>query len=112
MSPWGKPYLEASSAVIAGVVLGSLAMRTRSIYAGFLVHATMAVTMDILALDHRHGLPTLLKPGGSTHLVFTHWRALVWVGWALALAVLAAKVTRSWRDIGAALRRRRGRTAP
>ena len=63
MIHYGKPYLEASSAVIAGVVLGSLAMRTRSIYAGFLVHATVAVTMDILALDHRHGLPTLLTPG-------------------------------------------------
>src|SRR3954469_1398859 len=110
MIHYGKPYLEASSAVIAGVVLGSLAMRTRSIYAGFLVHATIAVTMDILALDHRHGLPTLLTPNGSTHLMFLHWRALVWVGWALALAVLAAKVTRSWPEVTAALRRlaRRG----
>ena len=44
--------------MIAGVVLGSLAMRTRSIYAGFLVHATVAVLMDILALDRRHGLPS------------------------------------------------------
>ena len=57
MIHYGKPYLEASVAVIAGVVLGSLAMRTRSIYAGFLVHATVAVLMDILALDRRHGLP-------------------------------------------------------
>jgi membrane protease YdiL (CAAX protease family) len=45
MIHYGKPYLEASSAVIAGVVLGSLAMRTRSIYAGFPC-ATVAVTMD------------------------------------------------------------------
>src|SRR3954470_24655520 len=105
MIHYGKPYLEASSAVIAGVVLGSLAMRTRSIYAGFLVHATIAVTMDILALDHRHGLPTLLTPNGSTHLMFLHWRALVWVGWALALAVLAAKVTRSWPELRAAVSR-------
>ena len=85
-------------------------MRTRSIYAGFLVHSTIAVTMDILALDRRHGLPTLLSPRGSTHLVFTQWRALVWIGWALALAVLAAKIRRSWPEVTAALRRlaRRG----
>jgi membrane protease YdiL (CAAX protease family) len=110
MIHYGKPYLESSSAVIAGVVLGSLAMRTRSIYAGFLVHATIAVTMDILALDHRHALPTLLTPRGSTHLVFAQWRALVWVGWALALAVLAAKIRRSWPEVTAAVRRiaRRG----
>ena len=38
MIHYGKPYLEACAAIIAGVVLGSLAMRTRSIYAGFLVH--------------------------------------------------------------------------
>src|SRR4029077_12628215 len=52
MVHYGKPYLEVSAAIIAGVLLGSLAMRTRSIYAGFLVHATVAVLMDILALDH------------------------------------------------------------
>src|SRR4051812_18089102 len=36
MVHYGKPYLEADAAIIAGVVLGSLSMRTRSIYAGFL----------------------------------------------------------------------------
>jgi membrane protease YdiL (CAAX protease family) len=111
MIHYGKPYLETSSAVIAGVVLGSLAMRTRSIYAGFLVHATVAVTMDILALDHRHGLPTLLAPGGSTHLVFQHWRVVIWIGWALALAVLAAKIRRSWPELTAAVQAWRERRA-
>ena len=36
-----KPYLESAAAVVAGVVLGSLSFRTRSIWAGFLVHATV-----------------------------------------------------------------------
>jgi membrane protease YdiL (CAAX protease family) len=57
MIHFGKPYLEVNGAIVAGVVLGSLAMRTRSIYAGFLVHITVALSMDLLALSHRHALP-------------------------------------------------------
>jgi membrane protease YdiL (CAAX protease family) len=57
MIHYGKPYLEANGAIVAGIVLGSLAMRTKSIYAGFLVHITVALGMDVLALWHRHGLP-------------------------------------------------------
>ena len=107
MIHYGKPYLEASSAVIAGVVLGSLAMRTGSIYAGFLVHATVAVTMDILALERRNGLPSLLIPGGTAHLTFTKWMVVIWIAWAIALVVLAVKVRRSWPQIVAVFRRRR-----
>jgi membrane protease YdiL (CAAX protease family) len=62
MIHYGKPYLEANGAIVAGVVLGSLAMRTRSIYAGFLVHVTVAFSMDFLALHHRAALPTLFWP--------------------------------------------------
>lgn len=62
MIHYGKPYLEAHGAIVAGVVLGSLAMRTRSIYAGFLVHVTVALLMDVLALERRHALPTVLFP--------------------------------------------------
>jgi membrane protease YdiL (CAAX protease family) len=57
MIHYGKPYLEAHGAIVAGVVLGSLAMRTRSIYSGFLVHITVAFSMDFLALWHRDALP-------------------------------------------------------
>ena len=57
MIHYGKPYLEANGAIVAGVVLGSLAMRTRSIYSGFLVHITVAYSMDFLALWHREALP-------------------------------------------------------
>jgi membrane protease YdiL (CAAX protease family) len=58
MIHYGKPYLEANGAIIAGVVLGSLSMRTKSIYSGFLVHITVALAMDMLALWHRNALPT------------------------------------------------------
>lgn len=62
MIHYGKPYLEAQGAIVAGVVLGSLAMRTRSIYAGFLVHITVAVGMDLLALWKRAALPVHFWP--------------------------------------------------
>ena len=57
MIHYGKPYLEAHGAIVAGIVLGSLAMRTKSIYAGFLVHITVAFSMDFLALWRRAALP-------------------------------------------------------
>lgn len=62
MIHYGKPYLEAHGAIVAGVVLGSLAMRTRSIYAGFLVHVSVAFLMDFLALLRRGALPHSFWP--------------------------------------------------
>jgi membrane protease YdiL (CAAX protease family) len=62
MIHYGKPYLEANGAIVAGVVLGSLSMRTRSIYAGFLVHITVALSMDFLSLFRRSALPHVLWP--------------------------------------------------
>lgn len=62
MIHYGKPYLETNGALLTGVVLGSLAMRTRSIYAGFLVHITVAGLMDTIALSARNGLPTRFWP--------------------------------------------------
>lgn len=62
MIHYGKPYLEASVAFIAGVALGSLSMRTKSIYSGFLVHVTVAILMDSLALASGRGFPTELWP--------------------------------------------------
>jgi membrane protease YdiL (CAAX protease family) len=97
MIHFGKPYLEACSAMVAGVVLGSLSMRTRSIYAGFLVHGTVAVLMDVLSLYRQNGLPVLLTPTSTRHITFLHWNALIWIAWALAFAVLATKAWRVWR---------------
>ncbi len=62
MIHYGKPYLESNGAIVAGVVLGSLAMRTKSIYAGFLVHVTVAFAMDFLSLWRRGALPLQLWP--------------------------------------------------
>jgi len=57
MIHFGKPFLEANGAIVAGIALGSLSMKTKSIYQGFLVHVTVAGLMDWLALAHRHALP-------------------------------------------------------
>jgi membrane protease YdiL (CAAX protease family) len=62
MIHYGKPFLEANGAIIAGIALGSLSMKTKSIYQGFLVHITVAGLMDWLALSHRHALPTVFWP--------------------------------------------------
>jgi membrane protease YdiL (CAAX protease family) len=64
MIHYGKPYFEAQGAIVAGVVLGSLSMRTRSIYAGFLVHITVAVGMDLLSLYKRAALPIVFWAAG------------------------------------------------
>ncbi len=64
MIHFGKPYLEANGAIVAGIALGSLSMKTKSIYQGFLVHITVAALMDWLALSHRHALPTVFWPPG------------------------------------------------
>jgi membrane protease YdiL (CAAX protease family) len=62
MIHYGKPFLEANGAIIAGIALGSLSMRTKSIYQGFFVHITVAALMDWLALFHRHALPKVFWP--------------------------------------------------
>jgi membrane protease YdiL (CAAX protease family) len=64
MIHYGKPFLEANAAIVAGIALGSLSMKTKSIYQGFLVHITVAGLMDWLALSHRHALPTVFWPAG------------------------------------------------
>lgn len=65
MIHYGKPYLEAHGAIVAGVVLGSLSMKTRSIYAGFLVHVGVAAGMDFLSLYKRGALPSVFWPAGG-----------------------------------------------
>jgi membrane protease YdiL (CAAX protease family) len=50
MIHFGKPLPETLGAIVAGLVLGTLAMRTRSIWGGVLIHVGVAMTMDVLAL--------------------------------------------------------------
>ena len=53
MLHFGKPLPETLGAVVTGIVLGTLALRTRSIWGGVVIHIAVAVTMDLLALGMR-----------------------------------------------------------
>jgi membrane protease YdiL (CAAX protease family) len=68
MIHFGKPYLEACGAIIAGVALGSLSMKTKSIYQGFMLHITVAALMDWLSLRHRKATPIHWLPQDETGL--------------------------------------------
>lgn len=62
MIHFGKPWLECMGAIPAGIVLGTLAMKTRSIWSGFLIHVSVALTMDTAAMLQSGALPTRLWP--------------------------------------------------
>ena len=47
MAHIGKPELEVYSSILGGLVLGVLAIRTRSMWPCFLIHAFIAVWMDV-----------------------------------------------------------------
>ena len=57
-----KPWLEASGAIFFGLFLGVLALHTRSIWGGVLVHISIALSMDIAALLQTKGLPQQWLP--------------------------------------------------
>lgn len=65
MIHFGKPWAECLAAILAGVVLGTLSLKTRSIWSGFLIHVTVAVSMDLAAMLQTRGLPggIRLPPG-------------------------------------------------
>lgn len=46
----GKPFAETMGSIIAGVILGYLALRHRSFWYGVLLHWFVAVTMDVTAV--------------------------------------------------------------
>jgi uncharacterized protein len=50
MIHFGKPFPETLGAVVAGVVLGFLSLRTGTIWLGFLIHVSVALSMDLAAL--------------------------------------------------------------
>jgi membrane protease YdiL (CAAX protease family) len=52
-----KPWIEAFSSVFFGFFLGLLAIRSRSIWGGVIVHFAMACSMDILSLLHNNAFP-------------------------------------------------------
>lgn len=46
----GKPFAEVYASIFAGLILGALALRTRSVFPCFLLHWACALTVDLLAL--------------------------------------------------------------
>jgi membrane protease YdiL (CAAX protease family) len=57
-----KLWLEATGAILFGLFLGILALRSRSIWGGVLVHAGVALTMDITAILRKGNLPIHFWP--------------------------------------------------
>ncbi len=50
MIHYGKPMPETIGAILAGLLLGTFAMRTRSIWGGVLIHLGVAIAMDVMAM--------------------------------------------------------------
>jgi membrane protease YdiL (CAAX protease family) len=52
MLHYGKPMLEALAAIIGGIGLGTLSLKTKSVWWGAAIHISIAITMDLCALSH------------------------------------------------------------
>lgn len=48
-----KPLLEAIGAIFGGTILGTMSLKTRSVWWGAALHVTIAGTMDVLSLAHK-----------------------------------------------------------
>ncbi len=57
-----KLWLEATGAILFGLFLGILALQSRSIWGGVLVHAGVALSMDVAALLQKNQLPGSFFP--------------------------------------------------
>ena len=55
-----KPMPEATAAIFAGLILGYLAVRSKSFVPGIFLHAGVALTMDLLVLWRMGALGNLL----------------------------------------------------
>lgn len=53
MIHFGKPLPETLAAIIAGIVLGLLSLKTRSILLGVAIHYSVGLLMDLAALWHK-----------------------------------------------------------
>jgi membrane protease YdiL (CAAX protease family) len=62
MIHFGKPWPETAGAIFAGVFLGTLAFRSGSIWIGFLIHESVALSMDVIALYQTGSIPTVWWP--------------------------------------------------
>ncbi len=55
MIHFGKPVLETFGAIFAGLALGYLALKSKSWLHGAILHWSVGITMDLLAIFHRGG---------------------------------------------------------
>lgn len=62
MIHFGKPYLETMSTTMGAIALGSLSMKTKSVYQGTFLHVVLALCMDLLSLAQRGAFPTQFWP--------------------------------------------------
>lgn len=62
MIHFAKPWPEAAGAILFGLLLGILALRSRSIWGGAAVHMSVAFSMDMLALLQRGQVPSQWWP--------------------------------------------------
>jgi len=53
MIHFGKPMRETFAAIVAGVLLGFMSLKTRSVWLGAALHIGVAITMDVAALTRR-----------------------------------------------------------
>jgi membrane protease YdiL (CAAX protease family) len=60
MIHFGKPMPETFAAIVAGVLLGWMALRTRSFLWGVALHWSVAITMDLTVLAREIGLAEML----------------------------------------------------
>lgn len=60
MIHFGKPFVECLGSIIAGAFLGTVALRTGSIWGGVFVHCAVAWSMDLFALSQSGKLRHLL----------------------------------------------------
>ncbi len=58
MIHFGKPVTETLGAFAAGLVLGTMALATRSIWCGVMIHIAIAWSMDFLAIFQKGILPS------------------------------------------------------
>jgi membrane protease YdiL (CAAX protease family) len=52
MIHFGKTFAESAGAIVAGLVLGTISLRTDSIWGGVAIHVAVAVTMDLLTVGY------------------------------------------------------------
>ncbi|HOY31845.1 MAG TPA: CPBP family intramembrane metalloprotease [Bacteroidales bacterium] len=50
MIHFGKPFAETMAAIVAGIILGTLSLKSRSIWTGVAIHYAVALSMDFSAL--------------------------------------------------------------